>query len=307
MIFLVQCLGVLIILFFCGGSDVDVETIDSNRPNSYGPDYIAAFYERLKQSDAKYCEDRTRMLPDCKECIPGLTTSSVESTTCDTYIPGSAKIRDEIEGLTKDRYANLPEEKGRYPRPFGLYPYLEKGDFMVRQEKFAEKLVEYGAKNVIDIGAYYNPINLFTPKSTCFDSVVVVEPILDALSVYIPCDTSATTNNEKKHTHVMFLPVTFRYYARDVVSRIPTENPDAVVCIGCDGHYGPTRRMLENTFPRPFTIYIEYPTEYYHNPPFNRMLGKGHNEVLLYHKLLMPHTNETTYTRRALKIIKYDV
>ena len=176
---------------------------------------------------------------------------------------------------------------------------------MVRQEVFAAKLVELGAKNVIDIGAYYNPIHLFTPKTKCFESVIIVEPILDALSVHIPCDPLSTTTNGKKYTHVMFLPVTFRYFARDVVSRMPTETPDAVVCIGCDGHYGPTRRMLESTFPKPFTIYIEYPTEYFHNPPFNRMLGQGPNEKLIFHKLLYPHTNETTYTRRALKIIEY--
>jgi hypothetical protein len=284
----------------------DVPVLESKRENVYGPDYIAAFYEQLKTTPGvKYCDDRTKMLPACKECIPGLTTASAESTTCDTYMPGSAKIRDEIEGLTKDRYANMPQEKGRYPRPFGLYPYLEKGDFMVRQETFAQKLVEYGAKNVVDVGAYYNPIHFFTPKSTCFDSVVIVEPILDALSVYIPCHPSVP-GGEGKFTHVMFLPVTFRFYARDVVRRMPTESPDAIVCIGCDGHYGPNRRMLENTFPRPFTIYLEYPTEYYHNPPFNKMMGTGPNEEMLYHMLLYPNTNETTYTKRGMKIIKYN-
>jgi hypothetical protein len=279
------------------------EVLESNRPNTYGPDYIAQFYERLKQSDVQFCEDRTKMLPGCQVCIPGLVQSSVDKEACDTYIPGSMKIRNEIEELTKERYATMPQEKDRYPRPFGLYPYLEKGDFMVRQEIFAEKLEKYGAKNVVDIGAYYNPIHFFVKKSVCFESVVIVEPILDALSAMIPCDQVA---HPGKKTHVLFLPVTFRFYARDVARRMPSESPDSIVCIGCDGHYGPSRRMLEDTFPRPFTIYLEFPTEYYHNPPFNKMMGRGPNEEMLYHMLLRPHTNETTYTKRAMKIIKYN-
>jgi hypothetical protein len=306
------CLALLAILCLSSGEEPAI--LDVNRPNVYGTDYIRLFYDRIKQSDAKYCTDRTKMLPDCTLCIPGLRHSKPESTSCDAYLPSSSKIRQEIRALTVDRYGangdQSVEGQKRYPRPFGLYPYLEKGDFMIRQEIFGKMLDDNKAKNVVDIGAYYNPINVFMQTITsmestshCVESVVIVEPILDALSVMLPCKAKGF---EDKFTHIIFLPVTFRHYAKEIVRRMPTPAPDSIVCIGCDGHYGPSRRMLEETFPRPFTIYLEYPTEYYHNPPFNKMMGKGAKEEMIYHKLFQPHTNETTFTKRAMKVIQYN-
>lgn len=161
-------------------------------------------------------------------------------------------------------------------------------------------------RNVIDIGAYYNPIHLFMSPEVCPESVIVIEPILDPLSVVVPCPTTATTTttsaNKNKETHIMFLPITFKYYMT-ISAELPT--PETVVCIGCDSHYGPTRKMLETAFPRPFTLYLEYPSEYVHNAPFKKMNGEDKGEELTFIRKFQPKTNETQYTKRVMKIIEY--
>ena len=48
------------------------DILESNRPNEYGEDRLDAFHKRIKKSDVKYCKDRTKLLPDCDVCIPGL-------------------------------------------------------------------------------------------------------------------------------------------------------------------------------------------------------------------------------------------
>jgi len=284
----------------------EIPVLQSNRPNIYGEDRLRWFYERLKQADVKYCEDRTRLLPDCKECIPGLQQEA-GSDACGAYVPSSEAIRSEILKLTKERYKEEKVE-GRMARPYGLYPYLEKGDFMVRQELFGRILSKSKAQNIVDIGAYYNPIHLFLDSQSqgsatsdyCPNSVLIVEPILDALSAMIPCAKGGST-------HVVFLPITFRQYMKQVINTVRLPRPDSVVCIGCDSHYGPNRHMLENTFARPFDLLLEYPSEYVHNGPMKKMLGNGAGEKLLFHRILQPHTNETQYTKRSLKIIRYEV
>jgi hypothetical protein len=272
------------------------EILQSDRPNVFGEDRLKTFYESLKHPGVIHCPDRTRLLPDCTECIPGLQQLS-GSSSCSSYIPSSEAIRAEILKLTKERYAdqNTP---GRMSRPYGLYPYLEKGDFMVRQELFGRILSKNKAQNIVDIGSYYNPIHLFMDH--CPKSVVLIEPILDAMSAMLPC------SNMEGKTHIVILPITFRQYMKQVINKVSLPQPDSVVCIGCDSHYGPNRHMLENTFTRPFDLYLEYPSEYVHNGPMKKMLGNGPGETLLFHRVLQPHTNETQYIKRSLKIIHYE-
>ena len=81
--------------------------------------------------------------------------------------------------------------------------------------------------------------------------------------------------------------------------------PDTIVCIGCDSHYGPNRNMLETTFTRPYSLYIEYPSEYIHNAAFRKMNGEGKGEVMTYIHKFQPKTNETIYTKRVMKVIEY--
>ena len=87
----------------------------SNEPKE---DKLQIFYDRLKKSDVKYCADKTRLLPDCKVCIPGLEQKA-GSSTCDQYVKESVDIRTEIGKLTGERYG---EAMLKSSRPFGLYP-----------------------------------------------------------------------------------------------------------------------------------------------------------------------------------------
>jgi hypothetical protein len=226
-------------------------------------DRLQIFYDRLKQSDVKYCPDKTKLLPNCVECIPGLEKSA-GSETCDKYVKESVAIRSEIGALTSTRYGAAVLKSSR---PYGLYPYLEGRDFIIRQQIFGTMLSESQAMNILDIGAYYNPINLFLKKDFCPTTVIIVEPILNALSVIVPCK-----NNIDKKTHFIFLPITFKYYLK-IKSLIPKS--DSVVCIGCDSHYGPNRELLETSFEKPYKLFLEYPSEYVHNKAFKKMMGNG--------------------------------
>jgi hypothetical protein len=302
-------------------------------------DRLQLFYDRIKQADAKYCSDRTKLLPDCKHCIPGTKTGS-SGDACTQFIDSSADIRKEIKKLTMERYPNSP-----VTRPFGLYPCkrllhcplmlplliklspfadLEMPDFMMRQMLFGQMIsakkpkvlksehgfirsrsyLSYFFQNVVDIGAYYNPINLFFNDSYCPQSVIVIEPILDPLSVSVPCPTSTVATTTNTHSHIIFLPITFRYYMT-ISKSFNLPQPDGVVCIGCDSHYGPNRRMLETAFGKPYTLFLEYPSEYVHNGPFRKMMGTGEGEQMTFIKKFQPDTNATQYTKRVMKVIEY--
>lgn len=290
-------------------------------------DRLSAFLKRLASDDVEYCSDRTRLQPDCKECIPGLRAGA-GSSSCNEFVPASLKIRNEIGKLTVERYGSKLDPS----RPFGLYPYLEKPEFMQRQKMFGKMLGDYKAKHIVDIGAYYNPVNLFLSPSHCPISVVIIEPILDPLSAIVPCGGDGESGNtlggaesgRNTKTHVVFLPITFRYYASFVAPHnpaagtaalpqatqvtAPLPHPDYVVCIGCDAHYGPSRRMLDGTFARPFTLLIEYPVDYYHNRREFRNLGEGGikaGEKVLFTQNFQYSTNDTQFTRRMMKTIEY--
>ena len=98
---------------------VSISLLDSlNGVDSLNEDKLHLFYERIKQSDVKYCPDRTRMLPECTVCIPGLQ-QSLGSDSCDTFVKESVNIRNEIGKLTSERYGAAVLKSSR---PFGLYP-----------------------------------------------------------------------------------------------------------------------------------------------------------------------------------------
>jgi hypothetical protein len=92
-------------------------------------------------------------------------------------------------------------------------------------------------KHVIDIGAYYNPIHLFLSIQSCPLTIIIIEPILNPLSILIPCHEDARKNinvtiyNPNFQTHIMFLPITFKHYLT-IKTIIP--DPETIVCIGCD-------------------------------------------------------------------------
>jgi hypothetical protein len=80
-------------------------------------DRLKQFYDRIKKSDVLYCADRTKLLPSCTQCIPGLQKPA-GSQVCSEFIPASQSIREEIKKLTDQRYGDKPVPD----RPFGLYP-----------------------------------------------------------------------------------------------------------------------------------------------------------------------------------------
>lgn len=156
-------------------------------------------------------------------------------------------------------------------------------------------------KSLMDIGAYYNPINLFMDPGICLESLIIIEPILDATSAYVPCPLSSKSDPSKS-THVLILPITFRHYM-SIRGKIPM--PDTIVCIGCDGHYGPNKKMLETAFKRPYALYLEFPSDYVHSIQFRKMNGEKEGEMLGYINKFEAKTNETIYTKRVMKVIEY--
>ena len=279
------CFCLVLGFYLCLG-DVNNENLDNND--------VSNLYESFKKSllgiNVKSCPDKTMMLPKCNECIPGLMKSH-GSKTCDLVIPSTSKIKEKIERLTVKRLG-----KGLNPaKPYGLYPYLETPEFMFRQQKFGELLSLSNATNILDIGSYYNPINLFFKNNYCPKSVVIVEPILDPISIYIPCKRGS-------FTHLLISPFPFVYYPR-VKKYFPSF--DAVVCIGCDSVFGPNRNMLETSFTRPYVLYLEYPKDYIHDAPFNSMLGQNKGEKMLFQHTYIVNTTQTEYKVRVMKIIEY--
>eukprot|EP01041_Mallomonas_annulata_P006021 gene6021-12134_t len=260
--------------------------------SSQDTDPLNRFYNLLSSVNSKKCPDPTFLMPDCKTCIPGLLRKKGESS-CSRLSPVANKLRVKIEALTTERFGKAIDPSRKY----GLYPYLETDEFLYRQRSFGALLAAKNATHILDIGSYYNPINLFLGNH-CPQSVVIVEPILDAVSALVPCGSGAT----KAFTHIIILPIPFSSYSRTKGS-LP--QPDAVVCIGCDSVFGPSRKMLESSFERPYTLYMEYPEEYVHDAVFNLMQGTGTGEKLtLMHRFTI-RSNQTQYTKRCMKVITY--
>ena len=69
--------------------------------------------------------------------------------------------------------------------------------------------------------------------------------------------------------------------------------------------YGPTRKMLETSFTKPYTLYLEFPSDYIHNAPYKKMNGENPGENVVFKFKFQPKTNETQYTKRVMKVIEY--
>ena len=80
-------------------------------------DRLKHFYKRILRSDVKRCPDRTKLLPNCTDCIPGLQKGT-GSESCDELVVGTKVLRKQLKNLTDSRFGNKPVAD----RPFGLYP-----------------------------------------------------------------------------------------------------------------------------------------------------------------------------------------
>ena len=131
------------------------------------------------------------------------------------------------------------------------------------------------------------------------------------MSVLLPCP-----GRPELSTHYIHLPVTFDTFRKlaglgggratrsELNTRFGVRRFDQVVCIGCDAIYGPNRKKLETSFPRPFSLYLEFPYMYHHDLVYRKMGTGASNQQTMFTYNHDVDTNATTYTERAMRIIR---
>lgn len=274
---------------------------------------LIALLKTTNNKEVTRCPNPSFMMPLCTTVIPGLERD-LRSVDDDKYIVAKSvsKLRSNIEKLTLERY----NRTGLYK--YGLYPYLETTPFLERHNIFAQEIAKTKPKKIFDIGAYYTPMILFI-DNYCPEEITILEPILDPVSATIPCRVKTNKINVNKKLLVHIMPIGFAAYYKSLVNykRMKADkshdknthtNPDAVICLGCDHHYGPSRSHLEHAFERPYTLFLEFPARYRGSPYVN--MGKGRDDQskglhLKMEKTLHLNYNISTFTYvdRSMRII----
>lgn len=212
------------------------------------------------------CADNTRLMPDCKVCIPGLAVADDgldgddSSTKCILVDEETISLRNKLASFTKERYGKTG---------FQLYPYLSAPPLVRRQSDVGKMLGEDRPKSILEIGPYQNPAWKFFPLGYCPELVVALEPCGELVtgltnqawqSIVVPCE-SRSENGSSSHssTHIIVAPVRAQQYFQS--THFHDTKFDAVICIGCDGTFGPKPEDLA-LIPRPFYLYMEYPDAY---------------------------------------------
>ena len=108
-----MCYSMFIAIFFL----LCVSLLQISFASHAAGDRLKHFYKRILRSDVKRCPDKTKLLPHCTDCIPGLQKGP-GSESCDELVTGTKVIRKELKNLTDTRFGNKPVAD----RPFGLYP-----------------------------------------------------------------------------------------------------------------------------------------------------------------------------------------
>ena len=201
------------------------------------------------------CPDNTRLLPDCQGCIPGL---QLNPTTQRCEIAGAAlPLRNKIATIAKQRYGK---------QDFHLYPYLSVPPMTDRQTAVGQWIAADKPRTILDIGPYTNPIWEYFPADGdyCPELIVAIEPCGEVTtktsqawqSIRRPCTGDS---NAGRYTHIVVAPITAQEYMDSAHFRSTAY--DAVVCVGCDGDFGPRPEHL-GMLRRPVSLYIEYPKDY---------------------------------------------
>jgi hypothetical protein len=167
-----------------------------------------------------------------------LSTLSKQFSVSDT----TERVREKIKNIAKDRCG---PEAG-----FHLYPYLERGNSLLRQQIFSNFLASKKSLRIMEIGGYYNDISKFL--SHCPEFVVVIEPVLDTGVHFKECRCGRS-----------FPVFTFSMVAAEIVRHFPGKFLnllDAIVCIGCDATWGPSPLLFNHS--RNADLLIEFPTDY---------------------------------------------
>ena len=178
------------------------------------------------------CQDKTKLMPACTECIPGLS-----GLRCEMDAP-IVKLRQDIKDMAYKRYRSSG---------YDLYPYLNSGELRARQASVAQWLAHDGRKAILDIGTNYSPLFPHFPKGFCPELLVMVEPIGELpkrslpdvpgeshmypwMSQVVECPAGGG------RTHIIIAPTSITEYLSTSHARSTTF--DAVVCMGCDTEHG---------------------------------------------------------------------
>uniref|UniRef100_A0A061SAS8 Uncharacterized protein n=1 Tax=Tetraselmis sp. GSL018 TaxID=582737 RepID=A0A061SAS8_9CHLO len=255
---------------------------------------IENFIRSVSGPLADLCTPRYYLMPSCESFIPGLylSTSSVGRPK---LLPSTVEIRRRIQGLTQSRFPSRRSGVLRY----GLYPYLERTPFTKRQEAVGTMIDQNKPLHVFEIGAYFNPVYLFL-QSHCPRTYSILEPILDPLSVRVMCPKG---NSGSESTVVNILPLTFHEFS---IGRFQKnlQDPDAVICIGCDVKFGPKPDAILQVF-KNFTFYLEYATDYLpSSKAFGDMSSSSRAVKELHSQEILFEANTTSLWRRKLQVFK---
>jgi len=176
--------------------------------------------------------------PQCEQCIPGLIGDD-----CATMANDVKPLRNTLQKLAEQRY-------GARGAGGHLYPYLELPEYQQRQKLVTKLLTGIKPLRVLDLGAYFNPIEKFADFSSgwCPETIISVDPIYNGSSTGILC------GGGRKTSTITYVPMTVKQALRDPV--ITSMKFDAIVCVGCDEQFGPSLAELEG-FPRPYYLALE--------------------------------------------------
>ena len=226
-------------------------------------------------------------MPSCTACITGGSPLGACTPSEKTLA-----LRRSIAELTAARFGAAAG--------LHLYPYLETTTFTSRHAFFAHWMASEAPASVLEIGGYYQPLSRFM-HGFCPQLTVTVDPVLPAASYFAPCGES--------HTHVIVVPATVQEFFEPDLTALHSPAGgkwDAVVCLGCDRHFGPRREQLLALL-RPTTLYMEFPVDYVPSAAEFAPLTQAAGVTVLLNATIDTRANShTEYFKRALFILRLE-
>jgi hypothetical protein len=199
----------------------------------------------------------------------------------------------------------------RYDGGDALYPYLSSDGMRSRQALVSHRMQNRFPRRILDIGPYFSPIHQFLGKG-CPREIVSVEVVGEAAKTQPPFPGYARRPYDSVEvaclsggsTHLLVAPVTVQSFLSKWKSHLDM-NFDAVVCLGCDAHFGPSPAdLLSLSQNGAFDLYVEYPTAY---APSREAFGKLREQgSILFEADMLVHevNNVTEFSQRHLEHIE---
>lgn len=226
---------------------------------------------------------------------------------CEVCVVGGSPVGGAcpLSGATVSLQATIRETaEQRFGAGAGLhlYPYLETTAFTSRHAFMAHWMAAEAPTTILEIGGYFQPISKFL-HGFCPTLLVTVDPILDAASVLLKC-------GKESETHIVDVPATAKEFFDTKLRTLhnPSGRWDAVVCVGCDVHWGPRQAQLL-ALPRPTTIYLEFSADYAPSAgEFIPLSGVAGSRILINATIEMHEYTgpRTTFHRRSVYILRLD-